>query len=191
MAGGLHGGARTTRRLRAALQASNVSSRALAARDGLNPRTVAKWRRRTTTADAPRGSKTPKRTGLTSAGEAMAFRQKTLLPLDDVLGGLKEAIANLGRSACTDACRVTACPGRRVEQKAPCKRFKTCEIGYVHIDGCELRHADGRLIVFLAIDRVSTFTQVEVSDKAGKMGPIRLAQQRGGGVRLPTTSPSP
>ncbi len=27
------------------------------------------------------------------------------------------------------------------------KRFKTYEIGYVHIDSCELRHADGKLII--------------------------------------------
>src|ERR1700735_5215795 len=35
------------------------------------------------------------------------------------------------------------------------ERFKTYEIGYVHIDSCELRHADGKLVMFLAIDRVS------------------------------------
>jgi hypothetical protein len=49
------------------------------------------------------------------------------------------------------------------------KRFKTYEIGYVHIDSCELRHADGKLVMFLAIDRVSKFTYVEFHDSAGKM----------------------
>lgn len=34
---------------------------------------------------------------------------------------------------------------------------------------CELRHADGKLIMFLAIDRVSKFTYVEFHDSAGKM----------------------
>ncbi len=42
-------------------------------------------------------------------------------------------------------------------------------IGYVHIDSCELRHADGKIHMFLAIDRVSKFTFVEFYDKAGKM----------------------
>ena len=42
-------------------------------------------------------------------------------------------------------------------------------IGYVHIDSCELRHADGKLIMFLAIDRVSKFSYVEFKDSAGKM----------------------
>lgn len=47
--------------------------------------------------------------------------------------------------------------------------IKTYEIGYVHIDSCELRHADGKLVMFLAIDRVSKFTYVEFHDSAGKM----------------------
>ena len=49
------------------------------------------------------------------------------------------------------------------------KHFKTYEIGYVHVDSCELRHADGKLVMFVAIDRVSKFTYVEFRDKAGKM----------------------
>lgn len=46
----LHGSARTTPRLRAELQASQESTRSLAARYGLNPKTVAKWRERTSVA---------------------------------------------------------------------------------------------------------------------------------------------
>ena len=101
MASVLHGSARTTPCLRAEFQASKESTRSLAAKYGLNPKTVAKWRNRTTTADAPMGPKAPKSTVLTPAEEAMvvAFRQKTLLPLDDVLGCLKDAIPNLSRSA--------------------------------------------------------------------------------------------
>jgi hypothetical protein len=53
MASVLHGSARTTPRVRAELQASKESARALAARYGLNAKTVRKWRRRTTTADEP------------------------------------------------------------------------------------------------------------------------------------------
>ena len=53
MAGLLHGSARTTPRVRAELQASQESTRALAARYGLPPKTVAKWQGRTSTADAP------------------------------------------------------------------------------------------------------------------------------------------
>ncbi len=97
----LHGSARTTPCLRAEFQASRKSTRSLAARYGLNQKTVRKWRQRITTSDAPMGPKVPKSTVLTSAEEAIvvAFRQKTLLPLDDVLGCLRDTIPNLSRSA--------------------------------------------------------------------------------------------
>src|SRR5208282_4976945 len=100
----------------------------------------------------------------------VAFRQKTLLPLDDVLGCLKDTIPNLSRSAlhrCLQRHGISRLPLE--ETKAQRKRFKTYEIGYVHIDSCELRHADGKLVMFLAIDRVSKFTYVEFHDSAGKM----------------------
>ncbi|MGH6860781.1 MAG: IS481 family transposase, partial [Phyllobacterium sp.] len=101
MASVLHGSARTTPRLRDELQAWQESTRSLATRYGLNPKTVAKWRKRTTTTDTPMGPKTPKSTVLTPAEEAIvvAFRQQTLLPLDDVLGCLWDTIPNLSRSA--------------------------------------------------------------------------------------------
>jgi len=88
--------------LRAEFQASQESTRSLAARYGVNAKkTVKKWRSRTTMAGAPMGPKTPKSTVLTPAEEAIvvAFRQKTLLPLDDVLGCLSYTIPNLSRSA--------------------------------------------------------------------------------------------
>jgi transposase-like protein len=172
MASVLHGSARTTPCLRAEFQASQESTRALAARYGLNPKTVGKWRKRTTTADAAMGPKAPKSTVLTPAEEAIvvAFRQRTMLPLDDVLGCLKDTIPNLSRSAlhrCLQRHGISRLPVEETKEQR--KRFKTYEIGYVHIDSCELRHADGKLIMFLAIDRVSKFTYVEFHDKAGKM----------------------
>jgi transposase-like protein len=69
MAAGLHGSARTTPRVRAELQAAKEGTRSLAARYGLNPKTVAKWRRRSTTADAPMGPSQPCSTTLTEAEE--------------------------------------------------------------------------------------------------------------------------
>src|SRR5918997_1702144 len=67
MAAGLHGSARTTPRVRAELQAAQAPTRSLAARYGLNPKTVAKWRRRTTVTDAPMGPRRPRSTVLTEA----------------------------------------------------------------------------------------------------------------------------
>ena len=102
-------------------------------------KTVAKWRKRTTTIDAPMGPRQPKSTVLTPAEEAIvvAFRQKTLLPLDDLLGCLKDAIPRLSRSALHRCLRRHGIPRLQIEEnKAQRKRFKACQIGYVHIDSC-------------------------------------------------------
>ena len=103
MAGGLHGSARTTPRVRAELQASKETSGALAKRYGLSRNTVTKWRARTTIEDAPMGPRLPHSTVLTAVEEAMVveFRRRTLLPLDDVLGCLRDSIPKLFRSPST------------------------------------------------------------------------------------------
>jgi transposase-like protein len=138
MAGVLHGNARTTLRIRAELQASKESSRSLATQYGPNPKTVAKWRQRTVTTDAPIGP-TPESTVLTPAEEAIVieFRRRTLLPLDDVLGCLRDTIPNLSRSPlhrCLQRHNISRLPAAETAQTR--KRFNTYEIGYVHIDRC-------------------------------------------------------
>ena len=172
MAGGLHGSARTTPRVRAELQAPE-GCRTLAARYGLNPKTVAKWRGRDGTADAPMGPTRPRSTVLTEAEEAIVveFRRRTLLPLDDVLGCLRESIPTLSRSAlhrCLTRHGISRLP-RDEEKASKRQRFAETTIGYVHIDVCELRLADGKLFMFLAIDRVSKFTHVAFLDANTKM----------------------
>jgi transposase InsO family protein len=173
MAPGLHGSARTTPRVRAEFQRSQEATRALAARYGLNPKTVAKWRRRTSTADAPMGPRRPRSSVLTEAEEAIVveFRRRTLLPLDDVLGCLRETIPALSRSAlhrCFQRHGISRLPqaGEKVSKR---KRFAETAIGYVHIDVCELRLSEGRLFMFLAIDRVSKFVHVAFLDANTKL----------------------
>ena len=69
-------------------------------RFGINPKTVAKWCKRTSTEKAVRGPR-PASTVLTPAEEAaiVLFRQQPLLPLDNWLCALQEAIPQLSRSA--------------------------------------------------------------------------------------------
>ena len=52
---------------------------------GINPKTVVKWRKRSTVEDMKTGPTEPRSTVLTEAEEAaiVAFRRHTLLPLDD------------------------------------------------------------------------------------------------------------
>jgi transposase InsO family protein len=181
VAAGLHGSARTTPRVRAELQAAQGSTRALAARYGLNPKTVAKWRQRATTADQPMGPSRPRSAVLTAAEEAIVveFRRRTPLPLDDVLGCLREVIPTLTRSAlhrCLVRHGISRLP--RDEEKASKRhRFAETTIGYVHIDVCELRLAEGKLFLFLAIDRVSKFTHVAFYDANTKLNGAAFLRQ--------------
>jgi transposase InsO family protein len=181
MAPGLHGSARTTPRVRAELQAAQATTRSLAARHGLNPKTVAKWRKRTTTADRPMGPARPRSTVLTEAEEAIVveFRRRTLLPLDDVLGCLRESIPRLTRSAlhrCLVRHGISRLP--RDEGSASKRgRFAETTIGYVHIDVCELRLAQGKLFLFLAIDRVSKFVHVAFLDANTKLNGAAFLRQ--------------
>jgi len=78
----LHGCATTTETIRRAIQHSQESLRALAKRYGINPKSVAKWRQRSSVADLPTGPKEPKSTVLSIEDEAIivVFRRHTLLP---------------------------------------------------------------------------------------------------------------
>jgi transposase-like protein len=86
-----HGSATTTAAVRRAIQHSQESLRGLAKRYGINPKTVAKWRRRSTVSDLRTGPQDPKSTVLSTEDEAVvvAFRRHTLLPLDDCLYALQ------------------------------------------------------------------------------------------------------
>ena len=97
----LHGCATTTEAVRRAIQHSQESLRTLARRYGINPKTVAKWRKRETVADLPTGPREPRSTVLSPEDEAIvvAFRRHTLLPLDDCLYALQATIPHLTRSS--------------------------------------------------------------------------------------------
>ncbi len=97
----LHGSARTTEAVRRAIQHSQESLRALATRYGINQKTVAKWKGRTSVADLSTGPKEPRSTVLSVEEEAVviAFRKHTMLPLDDCLYALQPTIPHLTRSA--------------------------------------------------------------------------------------------
>ena len=97
----LHGCATTTAAVRRAIQNSQESLITLAKRHGINPKTVAKWRKRDSVVDQQMGPKHPRSTVLTPNEEAVcvAFRKFSLLPLDDCLYTLQETIPHLTRSS--------------------------------------------------------------------------------------------
>jgi len=166
----LHGCATTTETVRRAIQHSQESLRSLAKRYGVNPKTIAKWRQRTSVADLPTGPKQPKSTVLAPEQEAIivAFRRHTLLPLDDCLYALQPTIPNLTRSSlhrCLQRHGIGKLPDVDGD-KAPKKRFKTYPIGFFHIDIAEVQTEQGRLYLFVAIDRTSKFAFTQLHPKA-------------------------
>jgi len=110
-------------------QHSQESLRALAQRYGINQKTVAKWKKRSSVADLPTGPTEPKSTVLLDEEEAIivAFRRHTLLPLDDCLYALQTTIAHLTRSSlhrCLPRHGISRLP--EIEgDKEPKKRFKS------------------------------------------------------------------
>ena len=168
----LHGSAHTTQALRRAIQHSQASLRSLAERYGINPKTVAKWKKRSFTADAPMGPKEPRSTVLTPEEEAavVTFRRHTLLPLDDCLYALQATISHLTRSSlhrCLQRHGISRLP--EVEGDKPRRKaFKTYPIGFFHIDIAEVRTEEGKLYLFVAIDRTSKFAYAELHDRANR-----------------------
>ena len=151
----LHGSACTTEAVRRAIQHSQESLRALSKRYGINQKTVAKWKRRTSVADIPTGPKTPSSTVLTIEEEAVvvAFRRHTLLPLDDCLYALQPSIPKLTRSSlhrCLQRHGISRLPEIEGEKTVKTK-FKSYSIGFFHIDIAEVQSAEGKLYMFVAI----------------------------------------
>jgi transposase InsO family protein len=168
----LHGSATTTEAVRRAIQHSQESLRALSKRYGINPKTVAKWKRRGSVADLPTGPKEPKSTVLSIEEEAIvvAFRRHTLLPLDDCLYALQPTIPHLTRSSlhrCLLRHGISRLP-EVVGDKPDKKKFKPYPIGYFHIDIAEVQTAEGKLYLYVAIDRTSKFAVVQLVKKTGR-----------------------
>jgi hypothetical protein len=169
----LHGSATTTEAVRRAIQHSQESLRALSRRYGINQKTVAKWKKRTSAADLPTGPKEARSTVLSVEEEAVvvAFRRHTLLPLDDCLYALQPTIPHLTRSSlhrCLQRHGISRLPDMEGDKPAK-KKFKSYPIGYFHIDIAEVQTAEGKLYLFVAIDRTSKFAYAELHEKAGKL----------------------
>lgn len=165
----LHGSAATTHAVRAAIQRSQASIAELSRTYGLNPKTVAKWRKRDGVEDAPMGPKERRSTVLSKEEEALiiAFRRHTLLPLDDCLYALQATIPHLTRSSlhrCFQRHDISRLP--EMEGAKPRQKFRAYPIGYFHIDLAEVRTEEGKLYLLVAIDRTSKFAFAELHERA-------------------------
>ena len=101
----------------------------------------------------------------------VAFRRHTLLPLDDCLYALQPTLPHLTRSSlhrCLRRHGISRLPEVQGDKPAK-KKFKDYPIGYFHVDIAEVQTAEGKLYLFVAIDRTSKFVFTELHAKAGKM----------------------
>ena len=169
----LHACAKTTEAIRISIKNSQESLRSLAKKYSINPKTVAKWKKRGVVSDMPMGPKNPRSTIVSVEEEAacITFRKHTLLPLDDCLYALQSIIPTLTRSSLHRLFKrhgISRLP-ELVGDKKIKKKFKTYSIGYFHVDIAEVSTEEGKLYLFVAIDRTSKFVYVELLKKYGKM----------------------
>ena len=163
----LHKRATTTHKIRAEIQRSEESLVKLAKKYGINPKTVLKWKHRKSVEDQ---NSSPKniRTVLSKQDERIIVetRKKTLLPIDDLFATLKDVIPVLSRSnlyRCLKRNGISSLP-KDEEVRPKRSKFKKYEIGFFHIDVCEVRTKnDGKAYIFVAIDRTSKFSFVELN----------------------------
>ena len=154
--------ATTTYAVRAGIQRSQASLAALSRELGINPKTVPKWRKRQTVDDLKTEPKESRSTILMEAEEAaiVAFRRHTLQP----------SILHLTRSAlhrCLQRRGISRSPD--VESDKPKRsEFKRYPIGFFHIDIAEVQTAEGRLYLFVGIDRTSKFAVTQLVEKADR-----------------------
>ena len=168
-----HGSATTTAAVRRAIQHSQESLRVLARRHGINQKTVRKWKSRSSVADLRTGPKEPRSTVLSLEDEAVvvAFRRHTLLPLDDCLYALHATIPHLTRSSlhrCLQRHGISRLPEVEGDQPAK-KRFKAYPVGFFHIDIAEVQTAEGKLYLYVGIDRTTKFAFVQLVEKANRV----------------------
>jgi transposase InsO family protein len=162
---------RTSADVRRAIRGSTESLAVLAKRYAINPKTVAKWKKRDSPDDLPSGPQA--RNGKLTAEEEdiiVQFREHTLLPLDDCLYALQAQIPQLSRSSlhrCLQRhgiSRLVATGGRTAA--LPDTR-EAVPLGWLHIDTNEVQTAEGAHYLFNAIDQASKFVFVRMGGPGG------------------------
>lgn len=164
-----HTNTRVSAKIRKAIRNSPDSLRVLAKRYAINPKTVAKWRKRDSPEDLPSGPKT--RSGKLTAEEEeiiVRFREHTLLPLDDCLYALQAQIPHLSRSSLHRCLRRHGISRlTEIGGKSALDEGETAPLGWLHIDMSEVWSADGIHFLFNAVDQASKFVCVRMGKCGG------------------------
>jgi transposase-like protein len=78
--------------------------------------------------------------------------------------------------ACLERHGISWLPEVEGSSKPGRKKFERYPIGYFHVDLAEVRTAEGKLYLFVAIDRTSKFTFVELVERADMQAAARFLQ---------------
>lgn len=164
----LNSNARTTAKDRKAIRESPESLQVLAKRYGVNPKTVAKWKKRASSDDLRPGPKAARSGKLTAEEEGIIvrFREHTLLPLDDCLYALQAQIPQLTRSS-LHRCLQRHGISRLAETTSAAKDRETAPLGWLHIDTSVVYSGDRSHHLFNAIDQASKFVFVQMRPSGG------------------------
>ena len=166
----LHGSATTTEAIRRAIQNSQESLRALARRYGINPKTVAKWKKRTRSLIC----QPVRRSQVDGAIARRGGRHRRLSAPHAVAAGRLPLCAAADDPA-SDALVTASLPAAARHQ--PIARGRGRQAGEEEVQGLPdrllpYRHcrgaapSEGKLYLFVAIDRTSKFAFVELHEKA-------------------------
>ena len=102
----------------------------------------------------------------------VAFRKMTQLPLDDVLYSVQEIIPHLSRSSLHRCLKRHGCSvllKKELSTSIEKNKFKKYPMGYFHVDLAEVRIAEGKLYLYVAIDRTSKFSYAELHKSPTKL----------------------
>jgi len=157
----LHKRATTTHAIRKQIQEAEGSYAELAKRFNVNIKTIQTWKNRDFVEDKPMGNGR-KNSVLTEEEEIIIcnVREKTRLPLDDLFELLQKTIPKLSRSnlhRCLQHYGISRLP-KETNAKRTTGKFKTYDLGFVHIDITDFWLNKKKQSLFVAIDRVSKFT---------------------------------
>jgi AcrR family transcriptional regulator len=161
---------RTTAAVRRAIQQSSDSIRSLAERHGINPKTVARWRKRESIDDLKTGPKQARSSVLSIDAEALVvvFRRYLILPLDDCLTALQPFIPHLTRSAlhrCLQRHGISRQPDT-IDDGSTQAGDSPKRMGDFRLYVAPIRLALRELQVFVAVERTSHFAFVQWYEKS-------------------------
>ena len=167
-----HGRGHVPADVRQAIRTSPESLRVLAARYGINPKTVAKWKARGSADDLPSGPRGPRQGGLSAEDEdiIVRFREHTLLPLDDCLYALQAQIPHLSRSAlhrCLQRHGISRLARTAQHASEGAGVPGGAVLGCLHVDRSVVQSGDGARFLFNAIDQASKFVFVRMGPTGG------------------------